>query len=422
VLAHRLWQAGAGAVTLILVVRFLSAEEQGWYYSFLSVAALWSLFELGLSVVLVQAAARFWRDSNWSVQGAVVGGHSARFLSLLVHSVRWYGVLAWIVLLVLLPGGVLFFGEKDGSALHWMAPWVVLCLFTALALVLIPYLAVIEGSGQVAVVYRVRLLQGILGSVLCWSVLAFGGGLWASGMAPAAAVLVPAAWLMVTRRQFVEGWWRHKASDFDWRSEIWPLQWRLGVSQLCGYLLTQINIPLLFQVQSPIEAGQMGVSLTLVNMIGLFAGAWIARQTPEMVRLVLERNWPAVDRVFFRDLTVSSAVYALGAASILGVLLAIEDTKFGGRILPFWQFVGLLLMSFSSHIVGAMANQLRCFRREPLVVVMVVSTLLIVPTNWWMAAHYSSAGIVATLVIVMVGFNLPVAIAIWRRCNRLWRV
>src|SRR5712664_1842901 len=50
------WSVLAGPVSLIFVARFLSREEQGFYYTFWSVLGLQIVFELGFSFVISQFA------------------------------------------------------------------------------------------------------------------------------------------------------------------------------------------------------------------------------------------------------------------------------------------------------------------------------------------------------------------------------
>jgi hypothetical protein len=47
--------------------------------------------------------------------------------------------------------------------------------------------------------------------------------------------------------------------------------------------------------------------------------------------------------------------------------------------------------------------------------------LITVPAALFATRHYSSAGLVAVLAGVNVALNLPVGIAIWHRCNSIWR-
>ena len=50
------WSSLAGLVTLLLIARFLTGAEQGYYYTFGSLVALQIVFELGFSLVILQMA------------------------------------------------------------------------------------------------------------------------------------------------------------------------------------------------------------------------------------------------------------------------------------------------------------------------------------------------------------------------------
>ena len=59
-------QAGSGLITLLLVVRCLSAEEQGYYYAIGSLLSGYALFDLGLAnpkEIAAPILSRWWRGA-----------------------------------------------------------------------------------------------------------------------------------------------------------------------------------------------------------------------------------------------------------------------------------------------------------------------------------------------------------------------
>ncbi len=52
----RAWTSGSGLITVVLIARFLSPAEQGYYYTYASLIALQMVFELGFSQVVMQLA------------------------------------------------------------------------------------------------------------------------------------------------------------------------------------------------------------------------------------------------------------------------------------------------------------------------------------------------------------------------------
>lgn len=421
VLFLRLWQASAGLLTTLLVVYFLTPELQGWYYSFLSVAALYTLFDLGLSTVLVQVSAHTTVGLRWGKGFSCFGEGEASFNALLGKAVRWYLLSAVVFILLVLPGGYIFFSRQVGGIVSWHWPWLLLCIVTAASLFVMPFLSVLEGAGQIGVVYRVRLSQAILGSLACWATLASGAGLWATTMVSLLAVLSTSGWLLARARSLLVTAWEQRGSVYDWRSEVWPLQWRIAVSWLCGYMVTQINIPILFYMNGAVLAGQLGLSLAVVNTLGLVCQSWFTRHVPLMAQAVASRDWKRFDDVFVQDLVQSITAFAAGALVLLAGYLLFIQSPLVNRLLPFWPFTGLLVYAFVSLLVSAWATHLRSFRREPLLPLVSFCTLLIVP-GVLMATHwYSINGMIAVLVIVYLLILLPFSWFIWRRCNRDWR-
>jgi hypothetical protein len=421
ILAQRLWQAASGTVTIVLVTTFLTPEQQGWYYSLLSLAALYTLFDLGLSYVLVQAAAHTFVGLRWRADGGVEGRHADRFAALAAWSSRHYGWLALGFAVIVTPLGLVFFGTTTSDAISWRSPWLVLALASAGALLLLPFQATIEGSGEVAEVYAVRLAQGVLAAAACWVTLAGGGGLWAIVMAPLAAILVQGAWLAGRRPALLASAWEGQYRQIDWRGQIWPHQWQIGLAWLSGYLLTQVYIPVLFKTQDAVVAGQMGLSLTASNMLGLLSQSWITRHVPAMAAAASTRQWDQFDSIFARDLFLSCVAFLAGAAALCLLHQMLGITSYAGRLLPFWPFGGLLAAGFLGHVHGALAAHLRSFRREPLVWVSVAGALLTAAGASWGAWHYSAAGIVIAMLTIQIVVVLPASILLWRKRNLEWR-
>src|ERR1017187_5170515 len=90
----RFWSSFAGMVTVLLIARFLSPNEQGYYYTFFSLVALQIVFELGFSFVVLQLAAHERAQLTFLPDGRVEGNPvaHARLASVLQMSVRWYSI------------------------------------------------------------------------------------------------------------------------------------------------------------------------------------------------------------------------------------------------------------------------------------------------------------------------------------------
>jgi hypothetical protein len=100
ILSQRAWQSLAGLVTLVAVTFFLNIEQQGWYYTFVSMAALYSIFEMGLASAVLQVSAHMFTQLSWGGNGEVVGKDQSEFNALVSKSFQIYLRLAMVFTLL----------------------------------------------------------------------------------------------------------------------------------------------------------------------------------------------------------------------------------------------------------------------------------------------------------------------------------
>ncbi len=429
VLLYRLMQGMAGVGTLALIPIFLTSVEQGYYYTFGSVAAASMILEMGLSTVLVQVAGHEFARLGWKSLGQLQGDivQRARFLLLVRKSTLWYGLASLGTILALFPLGILFFGVERGISLgyDWRAAWLLLIIATSISLFSVPFLAIVEGAGDVAQVYGARLLQITAGAVAVWLTLLCGGGIYAAAMMPLSNGLVALAWIASRRpKLFSSALLDRKLPNngFSWRQEVWPMQWRLAVSWFCGYLLVQMPIPLLFHVQGAVVAGRMGLTTTVANMIGILAMSWMTSKTPLLARNAAERNWSALDKLFWRGWFEAGLAFLMGALVFLALRVMLADSHYNDRFLPVMETTGLFVAVLMSHMAGLFAVYLRAHKREPFMWASVVGAVLTVTGTLWVVTKWSSAGIIIVLIAVNSLFGLPVAVWLWRHLRRKWHV
>ena len=412
VLTQRIFHSISGLITMLLIARFLSPEQQGWYYSFLSLAAVYTLFDHGLSVVLVPVFAQRFVDASLGDRGAIAGGDI--IFAILGRATRWYAATAAVFVLILWSGGGLFFLSHGETPVNWAVPWATLVIASAGILLWMPFLALIEGSGRISEIYSLRLMQGILGAMFCWTALWSGAGVWAAVGSASAGALVPFVWIVFRRPLLLRGAIT-LSLKYDWRKEVWPLQWRVAVSWFCLYLSSQVYTPVLMKAQGPIIAGQLGLSLALANTLGFLAQSWIARRVPMLAHAAARNDWQHMKAAFRFDFIVFFAVYGLGSVVLLIIAALFSNHPFVARVLPFWQFACLLLVIFINQALVAIATYLRSFRREPLMMVTLITTMVSLPCAVYGAFAYSSGGVVLGLLGANVLVALPLTLWSWSR-------
>lgn len=423
---QRLWQALGGTLTFFFIVLTLSSDQQGWFYTFLSIASLYTLLEMGLSMALIQVSSHLFIKLKWLPDGSVNGQNAEIFKSFFSCSMKVYIRFAFLFLALAIVIGYFIFKQKSGFIVEgriWLWPWIALLVGTALNMVMLPFFAVAEGSGEVSEVYTLRLLQGLIGSLACWFVLWNGGDLWAACMAPILGAAISFFWFFKKKPWlFKLILWPKLSKHFDWSKEVWPLQWRIAISWISIYLMTQLCVPILFYFKNPLIAGQMGVSLSIVHMLGLLSQSWITRRIAMMSKAAAGKEWHILDDLFKKDFLRSMSVFIFGAVILLILQKFIAQSLYANRIFSFWPFLGLLIFSFFYYMNIALAIQLRSYRKEPLVWAFLLGGILILIATAIAAKNYSVNEVILVMVMTQILFISPLSIYIWQNRNRQYRL
>jgi hypothetical protein len=371
---------GLGSVgTVLLIVHFLTAAEQGYYYALWSLVALQSVFELGFSFVVLQVAAHERAHLEFHLDGTITGSATAHFrlASVLQRAVRWYAFAALLMGVALLVGGMHFFAirHEPGMPNIWLGPLRVTVFACAVTFSIGPVLSFLEGCGQVAQVARMRFFQSTVSVALAWTAMLTHHGLYAPAMVLIGQGLV-ASILLYSRRRLLIPLLRLDVAQngICWGREVWPFQWKIAVSWLCDYFIFQLFTPVLFAFRGPVEAGRMGLSMSIVTQMSTMMLAWMTTKAAPFGNLIARKDVQELDRMFFRTLRQSISLFAAGSVMILwGVVIApYVIPKLSQRIEPWPIFLLLLLTALGSHVVQSEAIYLRAHKCEPFLIQSVV--------------------------------------------------
>jgi NADH:ubiquinone oxidoreductase subunit K len=413
-------------VTVLLIVRFLSPIEQGYYYTLLSLVALQMVFELGFSLVVQQLAAHESIHLELHEDGSVSGDRRAhaRLASTLQLSVRWYTVAAVAMGLILAPLGEFFFARHGAAAtahVAWHGPWLLAVAASMAGLWCQPFYSVLDGCGQMRAVAALRLRQVVAGMALSWTALFLGHGLYSPALVVLGQIAV-GLFFLGARRRLLIGLLGHRVGDasIQWAREVWPFQWRIAVSWTCSYFTLQVFIPIIFALRGPVEAGQMGMSLSIAGYIAGLVLPWITTKATPFGRLIAARQFQALDRLFLRALGQALTAFVMVAlvADCGAVLLSFVAPKLAARMVSPQLFAVLVLAAGANFVVQSLGILLRAFKREPfLVQSMVVATLTLLLAALT-APRWGNTGVTLGYLAVSAGIGLPSALSIFLRARR----
>lgn len=365
--------------TVLFITRFLSPEEQGYYYTFGSIVAIQVFFELGLTGIITQYVAHEAVHLSWDKDYNLIGEdkYKSRLSSLLRFCAKWYCIFAVLIVIALLIVGVYFFSKYNhsGEGIIWKLPWILLVIGTAFNFLLAPVTAFIEGLGKVKEMAQIRLVQQVIHPIVVWGGLAIGSKLFVSGADAILRVLVVG--IIIVRSPFfamLRTIWREQGPEkIYYKTEIFPLQWRIAVSWISGYFIFQIFNPVLFATEGPVVAGQMGMTMTALNAMQAMTQSWIATKVPKLSGLIEMKQYAELDRLFYRT---KKQMMLIGTSCLLALILVIFLLQYydiapfgmhiGQRFLPIVPLILMAWSTFTMFLINCWAVYLRCHKKEPL--------------------------------------------------------
>ena len=419
----RLWQLLAGAGTIVLMTQFFSQEMQGYYYTFASLVAMQTFFELGLNIVVINICSHEWAQLELDETGAIRGDprSRSRLISLGRMLFRWYGVASVLFMVVAGGVGVYFLNEQPDVGVEWQSPWLVLAIVSGLLLWTLPFNAVLEGCNQVATVNRFRLIQAIVANVAVWTVMILGGGLWVAVAATSARLVCDLYLLLVRYGHFFAPFFKSPGEDLiSWKDEVWPLQWRLAIGGVFSYFAFFLFTPVMISYHGAVVAGQMGMTWTVVTAIQAAATSWIQTRVPRFGMLIKERDFPELDRVFRRVTLVGAAAMILASGTFWLVLYGLNSLEYrvADRLLDPLPTGLLLVAALVQMLANSLVYYVRAHKQEPFLVISVISNCLVGLMIWRLGSWYGPTGAAIGLLVENALFTLPAHWMIWMHCRR----
>lgn len=417
------WQLIGGLFSTLLFALLFTEQQQGFYYVFGNFLALQPFFELGLNIVVVNVSSHEWSKLRMTAEGAIEGDAAAasRLISLGRLIFRWYALASMLFIFIVGALGLWFFSGRPDQEVIWREPWCWLTVSTGLLLWTMPFGAMLEGCNQVANVNRFRLVQTLASHLVVWSVLFAGGALWAVVASSWVRLAFELVFLLVGYRRFFAPFFRRpQGPTISWLGELWPMQWRLAISGIFGYFALNLYGPVIFDYHGEATAGRMGMTWTLFSVMQAAALAWVQTRTPTMGRLVAQREFEQLDRLFRRLAAISTLVMAIGGVGFLVGLQVLNQVwpQLASRLLAPLPAAILFLGFLLFHLPQCQAFYIRAHKYDNLVGVSVLSSVLIGVLIWLLAVPYGPLGAAIAYVLVHGLVSLPLHTRMWMQCRR----
>lgn len=366
---NQLWRIIAGPLLMLLVPLYLSPVTQGYWFSIISLGALGVFADLGFTTIITQFTAHEIAFLKIESSGEITGADDriervSALFSFCILQVKRVCVFVFPVILVI---NYLILSHKSRNP-DWILPWMLynsgLILFFANNVIL----AFIEGCNLVALSQKIRVQTSLLSIIITIFLLVSRAGLYSLAIAMLLSSIMCSYLIWQKIRYIIKNFKRSNRAA-EWGREIYPLLLRYAGSFVSGYFIFQIFTPLALVHYGPIEAGKVGLSISMWSSLLSLSNVWISVVIPEMNMLIAKRNYSVLNPIFKKVFGRAIITYIIGFTGFIIFYLIIGDQFYlFKRIVSLHSTYFLAAGWFLQLFVNAMAIYIRGHKTEPFLI------------------------------------------------------
>lgn len=413
---------GGAFASALLAGLFLTAGEQGLFFTFLSFATLAVIVELGLNTVILQFTSHEKARHDDATSEVQRSRAMSRMVSIGRFAFRWFWSGALLFALIMTPFGFVFFRSEADAAVAIPGPWICLTLLLTIDIALFPCWTILEGMNRVRTVYGYRCARAVGMCIGTCVGLLMGAKLWALGLGIATTLPISAFVLYKHRHFFSNYTVIPDGQHVIWKTEMLPLQWRLALSWISGYVVNWAITPITLKTLGPEAAAQVGMTWALVGGIGTVGSMIVAVKAPLFGILVATRRFRELDQVALRHgvLSIGLTVLGMGSAVIGLLMLVASGHPLSERFLPIGPTIMIMMAVVLVQITAPMSVYLRAHKREPYLGISLAYAICAVAAATYLGHYFGVGGIAAGYLLCAATLVLPVGTAIFIRCRKAW--
>jgi O-antigen/teichoic acid export membrane protein len=366
-----------GPFTAFFIVKYLTVQEQGLWYTFGSLGAMTMLVDLGFTQIISQFVSHEYANLKME-EGRMTGRPEDidRFMSLIRFSVKFYIYIIFIASIILFILGYFYFKSES---IFILLAWYLYTVIGGLGLFGSLLLSIYQGLDKITEIQKNMILSSLAYSLGTWIMLMLHFKIWALVIGSFLNIFVT---LFLLHRVAIPLWKqiiKYKVrGKYHFFQETIPLQWRYAISFICSYLIVYLYVPSTFKLIGPVQAGQLGLSLSIITAVSGMANSWIITKVPKFNVLVAQKNYTDLDHLFKKSMT--NGVFIQILLSFVSMCLVYGLNYFwplvGKRFISFNLLGCLLFSQIPQFFITALSLYLRAFKREPFMILLVLNALL----------------------------------------------
>ena len=398
------------SVTAYLIIRCLTPNEQGYWYTFLSLGSLAVFAEMGFLNIISQFVGHEFAHLTENTDGIISGTDEKieRFISFIQFALKFYCFIIPIAFCLLTFIGSIFLKQSGGDFLIILA-WIMYSFTGAAILSVSLFSSILNGCNKVADVQKCTFFSLLISNLGLWSALLLGLKLWGLFVGMFLNIISGIIlFYFVSPNLWKQIFQTKTQRPYNWFSETLPLQWRYALSWISGYFIFQFITPAAMFYAGAEAAGKTGLSVSLVWSVLMAANIWPSAKTPLFNMFIARNERKNLDKLFNITLKQSILVFCTGGLSLLFICAVLFPMfHWDNRILSPVEIFLLIIIGLINLLASNWATYLRAHKQEPYMLPSVVGAILTGMAIWLSMKLFASTAVtiwsycIASLVMLI---------------------
>ena len=392
----RVWSLLSGLLLVAIASIVFTPTQQGYFYTFLSLAASQYFFDLGVGFVLANIAGRHTPND---IEGRAFSLEELDKMRSIVRFALKWSLLASIALILIL--GVIGFNLFSNVIDHnheLKYIWLAYILFVAYTMSFHLFLRMFEGVGFVVEAALTRSIQSFV-NIICLYLFASNQlGIVSMVYAVIISLIVATVFFAAssTKIRSTFSFQRSDTKRINWKKDIYPFQSKVAISWIAGYVIFQSQIPILYHLSGPIQAGKFGLIVQVFQALNTSVNIFLTFNVRPWTRFSSIGNYSELHKSFKKTTLITLGLMAIGSGLVLMAswVLIFLNFEVSTRIPEFKVLLIYAVAACFNQIFFCLGYYFRAQEKEPL----------------WIFSVFAAIAILATPLFLRENFNITAAV------------
>jgi hypothetical protein len=363
-----------GPINVFFILNYLNINNQGIWYTFLSLGSISILIELGFNNIITQYIAHEFSHLNIhknEIKGPEI--HLNNLFKVINYSLRVYSRILFIFFIISTLIGLLMF---NNNGLNIIICWFFYTLSVLISLIFSFVQSYLVGFGKIKLSNYLFLAVSIFISIITWVLLYLGFNIWSLVFANFISYAIVIGYFYYSNIYFINNLKiKNNILDKIIKTQILKLQYKYMVSWISGYFLFYFLLPFVYKYHGSINAAKLGLTLSVINSINSFSYSIMISNISKFNNLV-SRNKKYFLNILFKKYFIQCLILFFLLQFCFLFILNLLNNNLVNRFSDIRTILFIILSQIPTFITGLFSYYLRSYKSEPYYLLSLLSSII----------------------------------------------